>query len=150
MFWCIRAKHPGTGDKHIRPMHMNGDGYALKEWTFAAHMNPVYGLDRLAVKADSPVWIVEGEQKADSLNTLGIIATKSGSASGADGGVNTRLIHSLRSSLGGHALMNTLLRVRARQVCGRPDWQSATVHRPAYETPSTPLLLANVQNLSQR
>jgi len=31
LYWRIRLKHPGTGDKWVRPMKVNGEGYALGE-----------------------------------------------------------------------------------------------------------------------
>ena len=76
-FWRMRAKHPETGDKWIRPMHFNGSGFELGEPKFP-NGKPLYALDRIVSNADAAVWVVEGEQKADALNKLGLVATTSG------------------------------------------------------------------------
>jgi len=31
IYWRIRAKHPVTGEKWIRPLHLSNDGYVLAE-----------------------------------------------------------------------------------------------------------------------
>ena len=84
IFWRIRLKHPDTGDKWIRPMKLNGDGYELGEPQFECG-KLLYGLARIANKLSEIVWIVEGEQKADALNKLGFVATTSGGATSASG-----------------------------------------------------------------
>ena len=84
IFWRIRLKHPDTGDKWIRPMKLNGDGYELGEPQFECG-KPLYALARIANKLSEIVWIVEGEQKADALNKLGFVATTSGGATSASG-----------------------------------------------------------------
>ena len=81
LYWRIRAKHP-TGEKWIRPMRLNSQGYELAEPKFTDG-KPLYALHRIASNADAVVWIVEGEQKADALNKLGLVATTSGSATSA-------------------------------------------------------------------
>ena len=81
-FYRIRAKHPETGDKWIRPMKLNGEGYELGEPKFSDG-KPLYGLPQIIGNPDAVVWIVEGEQKADALNKLGLIATTSGGAQSA-------------------------------------------------------------------
>ena len=83
LFWRIRAKHPHTGEKWIRPMKLNGLGYELGEPQFEDG-KPLYALHRIASNPDADMWIVEGEQKADALNRLGLVATTSGSATSAD------------------------------------------------------------------
>lgn len=83
LYWRIRAKHPDTGQKWIRPMKLNGQGYEIGEPKFTAG-KPLYGLHHIASNADAVVWVVEGEQKADALNKIGMVATTSGSASSAD------------------------------------------------------------------
>ena len=42
-FYRIRLKNPDTGDKWIRPMKMNGEGYELAEPKFTGG-KPLYGL----------------------------------------------------------------------------------------------------------
>lgn len=82
LFWRIRVTHPETGEKWIRPMKMNGQGYELAEPKFTGG-KPLYGLHHIASNPDAAVWIVEGEQKADALNRLGLVATTSGAATSA-------------------------------------------------------------------
>ena len=84
IFWRIRLKHPGTGDKWIRPMKLNGHGYEIGEPQFE-HGKPLYALQRLATNVETTIWIAEGEQKADALNKLGLVATTSGGATSANG-----------------------------------------------------------------
>jgi putative DNA primase/helicase len=84
LYWRIRAKHPTTGEKWIRPMKLNGQGYELAEPKFEAG-KPLYALHRITKSSDAIVWITEGEQKADALNKLGLVATTSGGATSADG-----------------------------------------------------------------
>lgn len=83
LFWRIRARLP-NGDKWIRPMHLNGDGYVLGEPKLAGP-RPLYRVHEIA-KADPtvPVFYVEGELKADKLANLGVIATTAGSATSDD------------------------------------------------------------------
>lgn len=82
IYWRIRLKHPDTGEKWIRPMKLNGSGYELGEPKFT-NGKPLYALHRIAGNPDAGVWIVEGEQKADTLNKLGLVATTSGGATSA-------------------------------------------------------------------
>ena len=84
LFWRIRAKHHETGDKWIRPMHINGNGFELGEPRFEGG-KPLYALRRIVCNPAAVVWIVEGEQKADALNKLGPVATTSGGATSAAG-----------------------------------------------------------------
>jgi hypothetical protein len=81
-YWRIRAKHPGTGEKWIRPFRLGDNGYELGEPKFSEG-KPLYALQRVAKNPDEMVWIVEGEQKADELNRLGLVATTSGGATSA-------------------------------------------------------------------
>jgi hypothetical protein len=83
IYWRIRAKNPETGEKWIRPMHLNGNGFELGEPLFANGKKPLYALHRIASVPNAAVWIVEGEQKADALNKLGLVATTSGGATSA-------------------------------------------------------------------
>jgi hypothetical protein len=84
LYWRIRLKHPTTGEKWIRPMYANGQGYKLGEPDFGGK-KPLYLLHKL-VAADPalPCWFVEGEQKADALAGLGLLATTAGGATSDD------------------------------------------------------------------
>ncbi len=82
LYFRIRAKHPETGEKWIRPMHLNGEGWEMGEPKFP-NGKPLYALQRIASNPAAVVWIVEGEQKADALNKLGLVATTSGGATSA-------------------------------------------------------------------
>jgi hypothetical protein len=82
-YWRIRAKHPDTGDKIIRPMRLNSCGYELREPEFLPAGKPLYNLDKIAATPDAPVWICEGEKAADVLTKLGVVATTSGGAQSA-------------------------------------------------------------------
>lgn len=82
LFWRIRAKHPDTGEKWIRPMHINGNGFELGEPRFEGG-KPLYALRRIVCNPAAVAWIVEGEQKAHALNRLGLVATTSGGATSA-------------------------------------------------------------------
>ncbi len=84
VFWRIRAKHPETGEKWIRPMKLNGRGFELGE-PHSPDGKPLYALVRIVRNPDAEVWIVEGEPKADALNKLGLVATTSGGATSAKG-----------------------------------------------------------------
>lgn len=82
LHWRIRAKHPDTGDKWIRPMKLNGEGYTLGEPEYPER-KPLYRLHDLATRPDDPVFVVEGEWAADHLMKLGVLATTSGAADSA-------------------------------------------------------------------
>lgn len=88
IFWRIRLKHPGTGDKWIRPMYWNGTGYALGEPPAPPEGKPLYGQDRLATYPSATVYVVEGETCADTLNGLNdprLVAVTSGGKDSAEG-----------------------------------------------------------------
>ena len=82
LYWRIRLKHPMTGEKWIRPMWRIGREFKLGEPKFADG-KPLYALHRVAQNHDAAIWVVEGEQKADALNGLGLTATTSGGATSA-------------------------------------------------------------------
>ena len=82
LFWRIRARL-ATGEKWIRPMHLNGESYALGEPEFT-HGKPLYRLHELAAQPTAAVWFAEGEHCADALAKLGILTTTAGSASSDD------------------------------------------------------------------
>ena len=41
LYWRIRAKHPVTGEKWIRPMYMNGRGFEVGEPKFERGKKPL-------------------------------------------------------------------------------------------------------------
>jgi DNA polymerase III delta prime subunit len=85
-FWFarIRCKHP-DGRKWIRPMCRAGFGYVIGEPSDIATRKPLYRLNVIArAGLDAPVFLVEGENCADQLAQLGILATTAGSASSDD------------------------------------------------------------------
>ncbi|BBE09961.1 inner membrane protein [Mycoavidus cysteinexigens] len=82
-YWRIRAKHPNTGDKWIRPMKLNGRSFTLGEPNFPKG-KPLYRLHDLAARPDEPVIVVEGEMCADRLAQISVLATTSGGAGSAE------------------------------------------------------------------
>ena len=96
-YWRIRLKHPdfeslpletqnkfGGSDKWIRPIKLDGNNFVLGEPKFP-NGKPLYALRRITDNPDAVVWIVEGEQKADALKKLGLVAGTSGGSTTADG-----------------------------------------------------------------
>ncbi|MBK8131468.1 MAG: AAA family ATPase [Gammaproteobacteria bacterium] len=83
LFFRIRLKHPGTDKKWIRPMHLNGAGYVLSEPAFP-NGKPLYRLQDLAARPGAPVFVTEGENCADALAKLGMLATTSGGSTSAE------------------------------------------------------------------
>lgn len=84
-YWRMRLKHPESGEKGIRPIHLNGSGYVLGEPEFPDGKKPIYRLHEIAAaEPGQPVWWVEGEQKADALARLGLVATTAGGANDDD------------------------------------------------------------------
>ena len=67
LFWVLRLKHPESGDKWIRPMHLNGNGYALGKPRFE-NGTPLYMLADIVAHPSAVIWITEGEWAADHLN----------------------------------------------------------------------------------
>lgn len=82
ILYRVRLKNHSNGEKWIRPFHRNGSGYKTGEPEFT-NGKPLYRLHDLASNQDTPVYLVEGEAKADALAELGLITTTSGSASSA-------------------------------------------------------------------
>ena len=82
LHWRIRLKNPDTGDKWIRPMKLNGDGYTLGEPEDPAG-KPLYRLRDLATRPDDAVIVCEGETCTDALAKAGALATTSGAADSA-------------------------------------------------------------------
>jgi len=83
LYWRIRAKHPVTGKKWIRPMKLTGTGYELREPEKPANGKPLYRLHELACRPDDVVILTKGETKADQLAALGLLVTTSGAADSA-------------------------------------------------------------------
>jgi len=83
LYWRIRAKHPASRKKWIRPMHLTGNGYELREPERPANGKPLYRLHELASRLDEVVILTEGEYKADQLAALGLLVTTSGAADSA-------------------------------------------------------------------
>lgn len=79
LYWRIRARL-ADGSKWIRPMRKSGDGCELGEPKFP-NGKPLYLLHELAAEPSAPAWYVEGENCADALAKLGLLATTAGGAS---------------------------------------------------------------------
>ena len=84
IYWKLRAKNPNNGQKFIRSFSLEGSAFVLKEPDFREVFpqgngsKPLYALYRISVSKDQPIYVVEGEQKADYLNKLGLYATTTG------------------------------------------------------------------------
>lgn len=80
-FWRIRARQ-ANGEKWIRPMRVRGMIYELKEPDFIDGKKPLYRLHEVAAASESgrPIWFVEGENVADALSKVGLLASTSGGA----------------------------------------------------------------------
>lgn len=85
-YFVIRLKHPETGKKWVRPMHLTAAGeYVLEKPPAPETGRILYNLPALlAADPDTPLFIVEGEACADELMARGVLATTSGGASSAD------------------------------------------------------------------
>lgn len=85
LYWRIRAKHPDTGAKWIRPMKRDGATYVLGEPLAgeADERKPLYRLHELATRTGEAALVTEGEHKADKLAALGLLVTTSGAADSA-------------------------------------------------------------------
>jgi uncharacterized protein (DUF927 family) len=86
IYWRIRLKHSTSGEKWIRPMHVNReDVFVLGNPPFSGD-KPLYRLPEIIQNAESEkvIWIVEGEWCADHLANLGLIATTTGGADSAN------------------------------------------------------------------
>ncbi len=84
-FFRMRLKHPESGNKWLRPFHLNAEGtYVMGEPKAPETGKLLYNLPALiAADADKPVYIFEGEGCADSSHGLGITSTTSGGATSA-------------------------------------------------------------------
>lgn len=83
IYWRARAKHPKTGEKWIRPIHLTDDGYVLKEPEFDGG-KPLYNLTKLTSRPNEQVVVVEGEWCVDALARVGVLSTTSGGNGSAD------------------------------------------------------------------
>jgi hypothetical protein len=91
IYWKIRLKHPDTGDKWIRSFSLDGAGqFQFKEPDFKSvyavgeGKKPLYLLSELSSHPEQLVFIVEGEQVAEQILKLGLLATTSGAADTAN------------------------------------------------------------------
>ncbi len=82
LFYRFRLKHPETGEKWIRPMRLDEGEFVVGEPAFP-NGKPLYRLHEIAGNPDAPVIVAEGENCADALAKLGLVATTSGGASSA-------------------------------------------------------------------
>lgn len=80
LYHKVRARHPETREKWIRPIRRNGARYELGEPDFPEG-KPLYRLRDLAARPADACWYVEGENCVDALAKLGLLATTAGSAS---------------------------------------------------------------------
>lgn len=86
VFWRVRIDYNDGRDKLIRPMHREGDAYALGLPERPVEGWPLYLVpELLKAPADARVWVVEGEKCVTALDKLHIVATTSGSCTSADG-----------------------------------------------------------------
>lgn len=90
IYWKVRAKNHDTGKKFIRSFSSGERGFKHGEPECKASYpqgkgkKPLYALGRIAqAKADDVIYILEGEQKADLLNSLGLFATTCGGSQNA-------------------------------------------------------------------
>lgn len=82
LHWRIRLRHPGTGEKWIRPMKLKGADHVLGEPEYIEG-KPLYRLHDLTARPNDTVIVVEGEWCADALAKAGILAITSGAADSA-------------------------------------------------------------------
>jgi len=78
----MRLYHPERKEKLIRPFCNTGTGFKFGEPKFSGK-KPLYNLP--LIKDAQTIFWVEGEQKADRLCELGIVATTSGGATSHEG-----------------------------------------------------------------
>ncbi|AVZ86387.1 DUF927 domain-containing protein [Acinetobacter sp. WCHA45] len=85
VYWKVRAKNHHTGDKWIRVFSSGERGFKFGDPNFTElypigqGKKPLYALEQvLNIPEKQPIYIVEGEQKADFINSLGLTATTCG------------------------------------------------------------------------
>ncbi|WP_010598057.1 hypothetical protein [Rickettsiella massiliensis] len=81
-FLKIRLKNFSTGKKWIRPFHYDNErkNYTLGEPKFNQG-KPLYRLPELVERGNEVIWFCEGESCVEAIETYGLLATTSGSAS---------------------------------------------------------------------
>jgi uncharacterized protein (DUF927 family) len=80
IYWRIRLKHSTSGEKWIRPMHVNSDGvFVLGNPPFSGD-KPLYRLPDIIQRPKELICFVEGEWCADHLSALGFVTTTTGGA----------------------------------------------------------------------
>jgi len=91
VYWKVRAKNHHTGDKWIRVFSSGERGFKFGDPIFTElypvgqGKKPLYALEHvLGVIEKQPIYIVEGEQKADFINSLGLTATTCGGSGNTD------------------------------------------------------------------
>lgn len=91
VYWKVRAKNHHTGDKWIRIFSSGERGFKFGDPNFTElypigqGKKPLYALEQvLNIAEKQPIYIVEGEQKADFINSLGLTATTCGGSGNTD------------------------------------------------------------------
>jgi hypothetical protein len=91
VYWKVRAKNHHTGDKWIRVFSSGERGFKFGDPNFTElypigqGKKPLYALEQvLNIPEKQPIYIVEGEQKADFINSLGLTATTCGGSGNTD------------------------------------------------------------------
>ena len=91
VYWKVRAKNHHTGDKWIRVFSSGERGFKFGDPDFnqvhpvGQGKKPLYALERVLFAPDKhSIYMVEGEQKADYLNSLGLYATTCGGSGNTD------------------------------------------------------------------
>lgn len=81
LYFRIRLKHPKTGDKWIRPFHLDTtkQEYIMKEPHFKDG-KPLYHLSAIAKSSTEDIWLFEGEKCVDIAEKLNLLVTTSGGA----------------------------------------------------------------------
>lgn len=91
VYWKVRAKNYHTGDKWIRVFSSGERGFKFGDPDFSElypvgqGKKPLYALEHITTVIEGqPIHIVEGEQKADFINSLGLTATTCGGSGNTD------------------------------------------------------------------
>lgn len=91
VYWKVRAKNHHTGDKWIRVFSSGERGFKFGDPNFnelypiGQGKKPLYALEQvLNIAEKQSIYIVEGEQKADFINSLGLTATTCGGSGNTD------------------------------------------------------------------
>lgn len=91
VYWKVRAKNHHTGDKWIRVFSSGERGFKFGDPNFTElypigqGKKPLYALEQvLNIPEKQPIYIVEGEQKADFINSLSLTATTCGGSGNTD------------------------------------------------------------------